>query len=819
MEKTTRQPVQLKFTRLGEQRAGDGWQIVNDGTSNAPADARSAFSGLQNGNTMFLNRQRGYDGIVTELRTDNGWAFLTRIQYGLTDGMGRPSLFAHGFALPVSVFAADPEALLNIPFDAFVFASRDTASAQSLALDVTSGTAAGVSSPDLVYALYAALFGPQSDVLNIVCDCSETTIRNVMTVLYTMIPPSLRGVLTFSTAETNSGRPTVVLFSMQPLGKVNTINLTAGEVHASALVRQRYGDESFISHTIGLAEDARQRYLQQLDAEVSKLGTAERPRLDLYRFAHILVTDAAQPWNEREHDPQECQIRLGSICALYSIGGNRAYRNMLFEETLRTMLDRHYSIDMTLADTVDRILAVAQDDKMRALREDYRFVMIIGDGKHPEAGADRYARYYADGADATMVPMRNRLLQSEAGAAILRTYYVDRLGRRLQQEAIAGTLTEQMVGEYHAQIAGCEQRIPDTAKTIAACCNQLHVLGLTRTTICTTAWLDQILAFWESVLPENQQLQDSLFLALQHRYWERFDFVDGNWLAYGVDERLIMPSDVKAHAVSMLRPAYLELLNAYGDKTACLQALAAIEAANAQVDADASRAASHSLLDAYGALQCERRLHQPFELDLLLDLWRVLASETPVVEFLQLWAQRYAMDALNADHMQQAFVTVNQDTLQWLGEQFIQYLCDHPESEYADAALKAMRPYLPARQVDDESIGGQDGAETDLFVAFADAEVLDSGADGDSQGVQMLPPRTVAAGEHGTRTKKQGMFGRVSSLFHKRPKRKGTVEQTGRDAARNDAESLQDWEVPPTFAPQREAQQRYGHRGKRGDER
>lgn len=816
MEKATRkQPVQLKFTRLGQQSGGAGWQIVDDGTSNAPADARSAFSGLQNGNTMFLNRQRGYNGIVTELRTDNGWAFLTRIQYGLTDGMGRPSLFAHGFALPVSAFVADPAALLDIPFDTFVFASQ-AASTHSQLLVSASKSEQTEGSPDLVYAAYAALFGTQSEVLNVVCDCSETTIRSVMTGLYAMIPPSLRGLLTFSTAATNPGRPTTILFCTQPLGMINTVDLTTGDAQAPAWVRQRYGVEPFINHTIGLAEDGRQRYLRQLDTEVSKLGTAERPRLDLYRFAHLLVTDAAQPWREREHDLQECRIRLGSICALYSAGGNRAYRNMLFEETVRTMLERHYPIDMTLADTVDRILAVAQDDSMGALREDYRFTMMIGDGEHPEEGADRYARYYADGADATMPSMRNRLLQNEAGVAILRTYYVNRLGKELQQAATAGTLTEQMVSQYHACVAGCEQRIPDTAKTIVACCNRLHIEGLKRTAICTTAWLDQVLAFWESVLPGNQQLQDCLFLALQRRYWELFDFADGSWLEHGVDERLSLPSDPKARAVNTLRPAYLELLNAYDDRAACLQALSGIAIANAQVAADTRRDASRSLLEDYGALQRERRLHQPFELDLLLDLHRVLAPETFVVDFLQTWAERYGMDALSADHIQRASETVDRETLQWVGEQFIQYLREHPGAEYADAALKAMRPYLPAEQLEDESI---DGSDMDVFGAFADAEASGSEADAGVYGAQMPPSRNADARGRGTRTEKQGVFGRMSSLFHKRPKRKDDIEKAEPDAAQHDAESLQDWQVPPTFAPQRESQQRHGHRSKRGDER
>ena len=440
-------PRQICFTRLGGQGSGAGWQTLN-ASPVVDGAAVTAFSGIQNANVKFLNHQ-SFDAEdmaerrVTELRCENGWAFLTRIQYGLTDALGRPCLFAHGYTFTLDELKAGPAAILDVTYGNFAFTPESTAVPLQTLSRVPRRTlresldAVGLDEAryrDLVIALYAVLFGGARTSLTIVCDCAEDTIRAVMECLFAALPYPLRGLLTFSTYATNPGAPTTVLFAHPSrTDRRRSFDLASGTGDAIGdAIRARFAKYRIVTYAAEHIDDeaGRDRYYAAVGEELGRLGVDGTRNLNVYNLSDSLLRERANGDGYGTpgvvHGNQQALARLVDVIGLYSQGGATAYRNELLAAVLGEMLDRGYRIPEPVAEPMCRVLSASGSPRLTALYERY-LTTVIGSklAESPQAAASTMAQLLPDRTSQAFLHVRHLLAGNYRGVAVLTAYYTD----------------------------------------------------------------------------------------------------------------------------------------------------------------------------------------------------------------------------------------------------------------------------------------------------------------------------------------------------------------------------------------------------------
>ncbi len=102
---------QCCYTHASRKTGASGWEAVAV-SPDAPKDAVRVCTRIQNAdspNRPGIADERGNVLYLTEISGDGAYIYHIRTKYGLSDSLGRPSMFSHGFIFPLR----DPEILYN----------------------------------------------------------------------------------------------------------------------------------------------------------------------------------------------------------------------------------------------------------------------------------------------------------------------------------------------------------------------------------------------------------------------------------------------------------------------------------------------------------------------------------------------------------------------------------------------------------------------------------------------------------------------------------------------------------------------------------
>ena len=679
-------PRQICFTRLGGQGSGAGWQTLN-ASPVVDGAAVTAFSGIQNANVKFLNHQ-SFDAEdmaerrVTELRCENGWAFLTRIQYGLTDALGRPCLFAHGYTFTLDELKAGPAAILDVTYGNFAFTPESTAVPLQTLSRVPRRTlresldAVGLDEAryrNLVIALYAVLFGGARTSLTIVCDCAEDTIRAVMECLFAALPYPLRGLLTFSTYATNPGAPTTVLFAHPSrTDRRRSFDLASGTGDAIGdAIRARFAKYRIVTYAAEHIDDeaGRDRYYAAVGEELGRLGVDGTRNLNVYNLSDSLLRERANGDGYGTpgvvHSNQQALARLVDVIGLYSQGGATAYRNELLAAVLGEMLDRGYRIPEPVAEPMCRVLSASCSSRLTALYGGYLATVVRSElAESPQAAASTMAQLLPDRTSQAFLHVRHLLAGNYRGVAVLTAYYTDIVGADVRDGVASGAMGEAEVTKYADQVRDLASQ-PAIGDRLEELCRMLIADSWDDCSQLTWNVVDHDMDVLEHVLAADGARQDRVQHELVDKYWRLFDFGALDWergmddpqlLAFMEDDRI-----PRATVYATVRPMYHEVLDAFSRGHADAVD-AALERLRGVVDAFVGQGvlsgAECEGIKA-GLLRCceERqrvgRIYSDLELSVWVSLWRFL-DKGDVIDFMQ----RNAGAAIAAENVDEAVWTL-----------------------------------------------------------------------------------------------------------------------------------------------------------------
>lgn len=535
-------PNQICFTRIGKQEAGSGWQTVNVSPTLAAATV-NAFEGMQNGNVRYI-RNGEFDAedaslrIVTELRNDGRTMFLTRIKYGLTDEMDRPrpALFAQGFAFPVDLIASDPQSVLNVEYSNFAIAPDQTKTAPLVELTATAPTSfvlaprrsavellasTGLDKQhfaDLVLCTMITLFSRSKDTLTIHCDCSENTIRTVMSCLYAAVPPSLRSRLTFSTYLTNPGMPTTIVFAHPSRFSARVFDLATGKTNVlTPAARRRYGRYAFITHPATRFDDEYVgAYFSHLEDKVSHLDSLAAADMDMFQLAYDLMIDEQS--GKTSHTYEECADRISSLLVLARLDRMNPYSERLIAETLGEFLSNGYPINDLLDEQLRIALGKARTAPLISMGERY-FAKVVSD-KTPEDGARYLNQTYPDRTSPTFLRLRALLADTESGQATLKQLYVNMLGTKIVADAVDGVIGPDQLEAYRDEAAVLsDQASVDRVVSEAA---ERYLCHTVQPDEDPAALVQRISAVWGQVLPGSRL--KAVPPSIVSAFWKRFTF-------------------------------------------------------------------------------------------------------------------------------------------------------------------------------------------------------------------------------------------------------------------------------------------------------
>lgn len=701
-------PLQACFTRLGGQGAGSGWQVLN-ASPRADSGMIAAFGSLQNGNVKFLDRQRfdaedATDLTVTELRVDGGWAFLTRIRYGLSDELGRPRLFSHGFAFGVDELAHRPNAVLAVTYDNFAYTSDETATPPQRLRAVPERSlrsmldAVGLDAAryrDLVYALYSVLVGGARTSLTILCDCAEDTIRAVMGCLYAALPYALRGSLTFSTYATNPGSPTTVLFARPGRPDCRkTFDLATGTGSAiSGAVRARfakYGIASFAAEHIDGDLDA---HYAAISGKLAQLGEETTKNLAVYDLADALLREDRDGTGYgvagTSHSVQDATTRLNDVIGLYAHGGATPYRDALLTGVLKEMLDAGYPIPEQIAEPMCRVLAASTSPQLTRLYERYILRQISAQlQRSPLAAAQEMARMMPDRGTRVFEDVRSVLKRNRQGLEVLDLFYADVIGAQLYEGVAAGRCGRGEVESYSAEIRE-HMELPHITARLMGLCRLLGVEALAGCSQMSMSWLNDTMGFWERVMPYDRECVARLRLELLDRYWSMFDYATFDWDRGFIDQQLyrnlVSPDVPRSQAAEQITPLYGNVLACFVNPSTSLSD--ALDRLNAMLDAYAVDLLSDAeianvrrrLLLQCDNLQLTRHIYDDVELVAWLTLWRALDPDTDVIAFLL----NHPVDAMSPETVGEALRLLKYNiSMDWYR------LLERAVTQHADAGLQ-----------------------------------------------------------------------------------------------------------------------------------
>jgi hypothetical protein len=618
---------QICFTRIGAQGSGDGWQSVNASPA-LTSETMASFSRFQNGNIYppAFDAEDAAAQTVTELQSDGGFAFLTKIKYGLKDQTGRPAMFAHSFVFPLGEFVKNPQNVLCVADSNFAFDIEGTASprpvlARSAALSLGDAVKALALTEDsyttLVRCVYFVLDGKTKNALHIVCDCRPETIQNIMTCVFAAVPFEFRKKITYSTYENQNGTPKAIIFNRLK-SAVNGffVDPQTGENNVlTEVLLKRWEKYEFMKEAPLNPSADIDGYFRALENTLSLFGSAQTTSLDLYKIAHDLMLDDKNGGSSPA--PEALSKRLNEFL---SIPISHPYIDQQIQYVLSDIVDRKVVLNDVLCEKLCRKLENTQDQDLIQVGYLYNSEKI-GRMSVEEGGLYLFTAYENRKSD-SFIQIRKLLDRDAKGIAILNYLYTKLVFDSLPQD-------RDHILEFHEETAVLYDRreIQRSLCLLCYACLKAEIDGKTDPSVL----MRDAEALLRKVLRDRPDLASRAMYNLVDAYWESFSYeslqIDQRELYRGI----WAPDNAKAQLVFALLETYYFFVN--GDAVSFQNKVAELFQSKRKAFTETERAIVIKKLQT--ACLRNRDIYGSHELDawMTLAFLQCLESKNPV-EFL-----------------------------------------------------------------------------------------------------------------------------------------------------------------------------------------
>lgn len=252
----------MKFCQACYGKPGNNWELFNISPDAAPSmvsvlEKHEKSSTPENVGVENTINPDGTPKCFYEFISDEDAICLIRVQYGETDGFGRPKMFAHGFAFEGEGMLEDPSVLLSVDDSNFAFSVEATEKIPEKLL--MSGNFSfdkcfsdlGLSRENfetLMACVHTSLASATDFPIYIKCDNNMQTVKNAIFCILSALPYQLRYHLSFSNANSfRYSRSKCVMFVDSVPAHEYYFDLATGETNIS-LTEINSDPDSYIAY-------------------------------------------------------------------------------------------------------------------------------------------------------------------------------------------------------------------------------------------------------------------------------------------------------------------------------------------------------------------------------------------------------------------------------------------------------------------------------------------------------------------------------------------------------------------------------------------
>ena len=415
---------QCCFTRLGGQGLGSGWQTVACSPGLSPK-TQNAYSLAQNANvpSRVHTDANSQPLSLLEILGMEEYLCLSRIQYGLTDALGRQNnLFSHSFLFPLreGETVQDPNTFLTVSNENFKVSEEEARTIPTALRRLPPFDLAGAMSQCgldqaryqlLIQCVFLQRF--EKRPLYLVYSGSDLQLRALLYCIYASIPFSMRRTLAVASAPVENLRRNLII-SAAPVPSSNAyLNVTTGEnnviTRRSAKLLENLGFvDYFPAHWKELEKST---YFQKLEQMAVQLGDTSASDHTVLKIAHSALLNlditslTGEDLNARLYDALNNRFRTSKGMGQYILA------LMAQVNHSRTPLVE------AVKEQLDSCAAASGDPQLIREVEDYDIHALSR--MAPEAGAKLLS-----GLDAKRLSTyAAKLLKLPGGAQVLDCYY------------------------------------------------------------------------------------------------------------------------------------------------------------------------------------------------------------------------------------------------------------------------------------------------------------------------------------------------------------------------------------------------------------
>lgn len=360
---------QCGYTRLGGQEAGSGWQAISlDGEMSPDLDMEySALQGQNVANQALVDKD-GNAINVFEIIGHNNKVFLSRIQYGLSDDVGRHNnMFVHTFVFDGADnrIYDNPNSFLTVKDECFITSIAQKNNVKHLPdlydrYDKISAMRICGFNEDVYRLLILATFEAikQKKALYIILNDYSAQIRPCLYLIYSAIPLSIRKTLSVSTKLANPANERTIVFSDDYKMTDFFFDLTTGNNNViTEKINRRYQKYGFADYCISKTEEESLNYFKQLEHVAIKLGDLSASKISAFRVAHSIISLS----DNEQYSEDELVDRI--YTALIS-GFNSKLMDSYLEHLLKKLNDSHFLLPSETEDVLASYLAQCDNDEL-----------------------------------------------------------------------------------------------------------------------------------------------------------------------------------------------------------------------------------------------------------------------------------------------------------------------------------------------------------------------------------------------------------------------------------------------------------------------
>lgn len=544
----------ITYMRIGYNEPWAGWKIAGK-SSNIPTECSEDYFRLQSANSNSSVVKDMYDirKEVWEYCIIGKNIYYSKLMYGINDQSpeSRISMRADGvvYAIPEnSELLEKPQITLNTP-DSF-FVNVPTIEKIYPALLGKNAPTVGLTNED-IFTTYASInisqdnkpldelvehYFPDKKILTIAVKCviwaiteksnpsiniifegSDVDKKNIIYILASLLPISMRSFISFRTYNIPGVKPLKFLFSSEKtVGRY--LNIITGEnnIIKENKLDLRYSKYDYIAYPIDHL-DIIDSYFNLIHSTMGELGDPNSIDLNFLKIAHDIVLDEHF---DDYHEMSDQEI-LKKFLDFISIPINNEKIDWYCAKLLETIIDNNIPLNDALKQRLKAKLKTTKSDALKAVGYSFDVInMINSDNKETE-----YAFLLSLKSNPQMFEVyRKKFLENKGGASFIDSFYGTYFGEKvsLDYESLLSFIneTKDLQVRYYTDVL-IEKRLKLYGETIISL-NYSDSNSLRKEYIRYRQLLEQVYS-------TNSNAINVLVANVCKKFWSLFTFKDYNY--------------------------------------------------------------------------------------------------------------------------------------------------------------------------------------------------------------------------------------------------------------------------------------------------